>query len=177
MIRLITYALGGEAYLNFMGNEFGHPEWLDFPRAGNANSYAYARRQWNLVDDPLLRYKFLRDFDVAMHRLESRYHWLTADSGYVSRKDEGDKVIAFERAGLVWVFNFHPTQSFTDYRIGANRPGKYACVLSTDEAAFGGHARVTTGGEYMTSARPHDGRQHSFQVYTPCRTGLVYACD
>src|SRR5690242_18134937 len=78
MIRLITMALGGEAYLNFMGNEFGHPEWIDFPRAGNNNSYHYARRRWDLPRDPLLRYKFLRDFDKAMNALEKKYGWLTS---------------------------------------------------------------------------------------------------
>uniref|UniRef100_A0A2S2P9Z1 1,4-alpha-glucan-branching enzyme n=1 Tax=Schizaphis graminum TaxID=13262 RepID=A0A2S2P9Z1_SCHGA len=76
MIRLITHSLGGEAYLNFIGNEFGHPEWLDFPRDGNNSSYHYARRQWNLVDDELLKYKFLNNFDKSMNRLENKYGWL-----------------------------------------------------------------------------------------------------
>ena len=74
--RLVTYGLGGEGYLNFIGNEFGHPEWLDFPREGNNRSYHYARRQWQLVDDHLLRYRFLNEFDAAMHHLEEKYHWL-----------------------------------------------------------------------------------------------------
>ena len=74
--RLVTYGLGGEGYLNFIGNEFGHPEWLDFPREGNNRSYHYARRQWQLVDDHLLRYRFLNEFDGAMHHLEEKYHWL-----------------------------------------------------------------------------------------------------
>lgn len=84
MIRLITHALGGEAYLNFMGNEFGHPEWLDFPRAGNNDSYHYARRQWNLVDDDLLKYKFLNNFDRAMNHLEEKYGWLRKDPVSIS---------------------------------------------------------------------------------------------
>lgn len=74
--RLVTCALGGEGYLNFIGNEFGHPEWLDFPREGNNCSYHYARRQWNLPDDHLLRYKYLNEFDRAMMHLEEKYHWL-----------------------------------------------------------------------------------------------------
>lgn len=118
MIRLITHALGGEAYLNFIGNEFGHPEWLDFPRIGNNESYHYARRQWHLVDDQLLKYKYLNDFDRAMNTTEAEYRWLDANPAYVSRKHEGDKIIAFERGGLLFVFNFHPDRSFTDYRIG-----------------------------------------------------------
>ena len=74
--RLISCGLGGEGYLNFIGNEFGHPEWLDFPREGNQNSYHYARRQFNLVDDQLLRYRYLNEFDRAMMHLEEKYHWL-----------------------------------------------------------------------------------------------------
>lgn len=112
MIRLVTHALGGEGYLNFEGNEFGHPEWLDFPRAGNGNSFHYARRQFNLPDDKLLRYKFLNDFDSAMQLAEEKYGWLHASQAYISLKNESDKVIVFERAGLLWVFNFHPTVSY-----------------------------------------------------------------
>lgn len=111
MIRLVTHALGGEGYLNFEGNEFGHPEWLDFPRAGNNNSFHYARRQFNLPDDNLLRYKFLNDFDSAMQLTEEKYGWLHSPQAYISLKNESDKVIVFERAGLLWVFNFHPTVS------------------------------------------------------------------
>ncbi|KAI5297169.1 alpha-1,4-glucan branching enzyme, partial [Ascosphaera atra] len=119
MLRLITHGLGGEAYLNFEGNEFGHPEWLDFPRAGNGASFMYARRQLNLADDPLLRYGQLNHFDRALQHLEMKYGWLDRtrfDNGYVSRKHEGDKVVVFERAGLLFIFNFHPTESFPDYK-------------------------------------------------------------
>ena len=83
--RLVTYGLGGEGYLNFIGNEFGHPEWLDFPREGNNRSYHYARRQWQLVDDHLLRYRFLNEFDAAMHHLEEKYHWLEKPQVSVGR--------------------------------------------------------------------------------------------
>lgn len=132
-----------------LGNEFGHPEWLDFPRAGNNESYHYARRQYNLVDDDLLRYKYLNRFDEAMNKLEDKYKWLSNSHvsklmceiwiniillsssinitlKYVSRKNEADKVIVFERGekGLLWVFNFHATNSFTDYKIGCEKPGK-----------------------------------------------------
>ncbi|KFD50902.1 hypothetical protein M513_08215 [Trichuris suis] len=126
MIRLITHALGGEGWLNFMGNEFGHPEWLDFPRAGNNVSYHYCRRQWNLVDDDLLRYKFLNNWDRAMNMAEEKYHWLSSGPGYTSWKHEGDKVIAFERGGVLFVFNFHCSKSFADYKVGVARPGKVA---------------------------------------------------
>jgi len=113
----LVHSLGGEGYLNFEGNEFGHPEyvrlrsivlinrWMDFPREGNGNSFAHARRQFNLVDDKLLRYRYLWEFDVAMNHLEDTYKWLQAPQAYVSLKNESDKVIVFERAGLVFIFN------------------------------------------------------------------------
>ncbi|MXQ82054.1 hypothetical protein E5288_WYG012488 [Bos mutus] len=125
MIRLITHALGGEGYLNFMGNEFGHPEWLDFPRKGNNESYHYARRQFHLADDDLLRYKFLNNFDRDMNKLEERCGWLSAPQAHVSEKHEDNKIIAFERASLLFIFNFHPSKSYTDYRVGTTLPGKY----------------------------------------------------
>lgn len=119
MIRLITNGLGGEAYLNFIGNEFGHPEWLDFPRIGNNESFHYARRQWSLIENDSLKYKFLNNWDRAMNFAEEKHGWLSDnDAGYVSWKHNDDKVIAFERCGLVFVFNFHCNKSFTDYKIG-----------------------------------------------------------
>ncbi|KAF2196705.1 alpha-glucan branching enzyme [Delitschia confertaspora ATCC 74209] len=155
LIRLITHGLGGEGYLNFEGNEFGHPEWLDFPREGNNNSFQYARRQFNLVDDGLLRYKFLNEFDSKMQWTEEKYGWLHSPQAYVSLKHEGDKVIAFERAGLLWVFNFHPSESYTDYRVGVEQEGTYRIVLSTDSKAFGGHGNIdeTTSFAPALSAR------------------------
>ncbi|XP_055916729.1 1,4-alpha-glucan-branching enzyme [Eupeodes corollae] len=175
MIRLITHSLGGEAYLNFMGNEFGHPEWLDFPRVGNNDSYHYARRQWNLVDDKLLKYKYLNEFDRAMNLAEDKYGWLQADPGYVSWKHEGDKIIAFERGGLVFVFNFHPTRSFTDYRIGTNWAGSYKAILSTDDELFGGQNRIDKNCEHLSNPDGHAGRSNFIQVYAPSRTAVVYA--
>ncbi|KAK7512586.1 alpha-glucan branching enzyme [Phyllosticta citriasiana] len=142
MIRLITHGLGGEGYLNFEGNEFGHPEWLDFPREGNGNSFHYARRQFNLVDDQLLRYRFLNEFDSKMQWTEEKYGWLHSPQAYISLKHEGDKVIVFERAGLLWIFNFHPSSSFTDYRVGVEQEGTYRIVINTDSKDFGGHGNV-----------------------------------
>ncbi|XP_018320680.1 1,4-alpha-glucan-branching enzyme [Agrilus planipennis] len=175
IIRLITHALGGEGYLNFMGNEFGHPEWLDFPRQGNNNSYHYARRQWNLVDDELLKYKYLNAWDAAMNHLEEKYGWLHKDPAYVSWKHEDDKVIAFERAGLVFIFNFHPTKSFTDYRVGVNYGGVLKIVLCSDDTQFGGHGRIDTSMTYFIQNEGFAGRSHSFQVYIPSRVALVFA--
>ncbi|CAJ0643016.1 10721_t:CDS:10 [Entrophospora sp. SA101] len=142
MIRLLTHGLGGEGYLNFEGNEFGHPEWLDFPRQGNNNSYHYARRQWNIVDDKNLRYRYLNEFDKAMQNLEEKHHWLDSPQAYISAKHESDKVIVFERGNLLWIFNFHPTNSFSDYKVGTEWSGKYTVILNLDNKKFGGHDRI-----------------------------------
>ena len=176
MIRLLTHALGGEAWLNFEGNEFGHPEWLDFPREGNNSSYHYARRQFNLVDDDLLRYKFLNNFDRAMNTVEDKYKWLTSnDSGWVSCKHGGDKVIAFERSKCLFIFNFHPTQSFADYRVGVNSPGKYKVILDSDAPEFGGQSRIDSTVPHFTQDYKFGGRENSVLVYIPSRTCIVLA--
>ncbi|SJL02291.1 probable 1,4-alpha-glucan-branching enzyme [Armillaria ostoyae] len=175
MIRLLTHSLGGEGYLNFEGNEFGHPEWLDFPREGNGNSFHYARRQWNVVDDPLNRYKYLNSFDNAMNHADGKYGWLSAQPAYVSLKHEVDKLIVYERAGLLFVFNFHPTQSFTDYRVGVDEAGEYSVVLTSDEGRFGGFDNVKLGGQYFTTPMEWNNRKNWLQVYIPTRTCLVLA--
>ncbi|XP_074155887.1 1,4-alpha-glucan-branching enzyme [Sminthopsis crassicaudata] len=173
MIRLITHALGGEGYLNFMGNEFGHPEWLDFPRKGNNESYHYARRQFHLTDDELLRYKFLNNFDKDMNNLEERFGWLSAPQAFVSEKHEANKVIAFERANLLFIFNFHPEKSFTDYRVGTASSGKFKIVLDTDEKKYGGHQRLDHNTDFISESFEHNGRPYSLLVYIPSRVGLV----
>jgi 1,4-alpha-glucan branching enzyme len=173
MIRLVTHGLGGEGYLNFEGNEFGHPEWLDFPRAGNNNSFWYARRQLNLTEDNLLRYKFLNEFDRGMQLTEQKYGWLAAPQAYISLKNEADKVLVFERAGLLWIFNFNPTQSFTDYRVGVDVAGTYRIVLDSDDAAFGGLGRNAKETRFFTTDMSWNGRANFVQVYIPTRTALV----
>ncbi|EGG24751.1 1,4-alpha-glucan branching enzyme [Cavenderia fasciculata] len=172
MIRLITSALGGDGYLNFMGNEFGHPEWVDFPRAGNNESYHHARRRWDLHRDKLLRYHQLRNFDIAMNQLEDKTKWLIDSQAFISCKHEDDKVIVFERAGLIFVFNFHPFKSFSDYRVGSGSSGKYANVLDSDREEFGGFCRIGTT-PHFTEAVPWHDRTHSLKVYIPSRTCLV----
>ena len=173
MVRLATAATASHGYLNFIGNEFGHPEWVDFPRAGNNWSYHYARRQWRLRDDPALRYHFLADFDAAMLALLAAAPRRTADLPRRLLVQDHDKVIAFERGGLFYLFNFHPTRSLTDYRIPAP-PGTYHLVLDSDAPAFGGHARLTPGQTYTPRAEVKANEQHTFlQVYLPNRTALV----
>uniref|UniRef100_A0A8C8RCE2 1,4-alpha-glucan-branching enzyme n=1 Tax=Pelusios castaneus TaxID=367368 RepID=A0A8C8RCE2_9SAUR len=173
MIRLITHALGGEGYLNFMGNEFGHPEWLDFPRKGNNESYHYARRQFHLADDHLLRYRFLNAFDRDMNKLEERFGWLASPPAFVSEKHESNKVIIFERANLIFIFNFHPLKSYTEYRVGAETPGKYKIVLDSDAPEYGGHQRLDHDTEYFTEQYSHNYRLNSLLVYIPSRVAIV----
>ncbi len=117
MIRFITLATAGSGYLNFMGNEFGHPEWIDFPRQGNAWSYRYARRQWHLVDNPDLKYRFLYVFDNAMIQLAKQAKLLEYPNICLLSENSEDKILVFERAGLIFAFNFNPKQSYTDYHI------------------------------------------------------------
>ena len=177
LIRLVTHGLGGEGYLNFEGNEFGHPEWLDFPRAGNDNSYHYARRQFNLIDDKDLRYKFLNEFDSKMQWTEEKYGWLHSPQAYVSLKNEADKVIVFERAGLLWIFNFHPSKSFADYRVGIEQSGTYRIALNSDSPEYGGFGRVDQGTRFFTTAFEWNGRKNFIQVYIPTRTAIVLALE
>ncbi|XP_034723555.1 1,4-alpha-glucan-branching enzyme [Etheostoma cragini] len=175
MIRLLTHGLGGEGYLNFIGNEFGHPEWLDFPREGNNQSYHYARRQFNLLDTDHLRYSQLYAFDRDMNRTEDKYGWLAAPPAFVSAKHEGDKVIVFDRGNVLFIFNFHPSKSFQDYRVAVDVPGKYKIKLDSDEALYGGHGRLDHNTEFFTEAQPFNGRPNSMKVYIPCRTAIVLA--
>jgi len=175
LIRLITHSLGGEGYLNFEGNEFGHPEWLDFPRVGNNSSFQYARRQFNLIDDDLLRYKYLYRFDAAMNNTETAFQWLSAPQAYISLKNEEDRVVVFERAGLLFIFNFHWTNSYTDYRVGIEEPGEYRLVLDSDEKHFGGHGRLDHSVHYFTDPLGWNGRANHLQAYLPNRTAIVLA--
>jgi 1,4-alpha-glucan branching enzyme len=187
IIRAFTMALGGEGYLNFMGNEFGHPEWIDFPRddrveastgkfiPGNGGSYHLCRRRFDLADMDHLRYKFMYRFDAALNAAEAAIGFLSSSHQYVSRKDNGDKMIVFERGDAVFVCNFHPTKSFNDYRVGCAKPGTYRIVLNSDEPDFGGYDNVKSEGEFVATDYKHDGRPASFLVYAPARTVVVYS--
>ncbi len=189
MIRQFTMGLGGEGYLNFMGNEFGHPEWIDFPRddrieastgefiPGNGNSYHLCRRRFDLADMDHLRYKYLNAFDAAMHKVAGVFKYLASNHQYTSCKSNEDKVVVFERGDLVFVFNWNPTQSFSDYRIGCKEETKYKLVLSSDNAEFGGYSNLSTetAGEYHAEDYAFNGRPASFLAYLPSRTVSVYA--
>jgi len=175
MIRLLTHGLGGEGWLNFEGNEFGHPEWLDFPREGNQNSFWYARRQLNLTEDELLRYQDLNEFDRQMNLTEEKYGWLHAPQAYISLKNESDKIIVFERAGLVFIFNFHPTESFSDYRIGIENAGSYKIVLNSDTKEVGGFGNIDSATRFFTTPMEWNGRKNWTHIYVPSRTAMVLA--
>ncbi len=170
LIRLVTLTLCSGGYLNFMGNEFGHPEWIDFPREGNGWSCHHARRQWNLADDNMLKYSGLNRFDRDMVHCVTRYGLLDTLPKVLCEND-GDKVLAFERNGCIVVFNFHPTKSFSDYTIYC-KPGDYQIVLSSDDPEYCGFGNVDTTMTYHTSA--YQGKSRLL-LYLPSRTALVLA--
>ncbi len=169
MIRLATLAAGGEGWLNFMGNEFGHPEWIDFPREGNGNSYQYCRRQWSLVDNKLLRYRFLNEFDRAMVELAKRCDLLAARPARPLNMDEENQVMAFERSGLLFVFNWSGTRAIPDYKLPAPTGGEWKVVLDSDEARFGGFARQDHSVHHFTD------KAQQLSLYLLPRTVMVLA--
>ena len=170
MIRLVTASLAGEGYLNFMGNEFGHPEWIDFPREGNGWSYHYCRRQWGLVDDKNLRYTELNEFDKAMLKLLKDEKVLEVPA--VNRwMHQDDKVLIYTKGDLVFVFNFHPSKSFEGYFVPVGKKGKYEVILSSDDAKFGGFSRVDTEVEYSATVTPDN--WIGFGCYLPSRSVFV----
>ncbi|MFI3316783.1 MAG: alpha amylase C-terminal domain-containing protein [Rikenellaceae bacterium] len=171
MIRLMTITTGGDAYLNFMGNEFGHPEWIDFPREGNDWSYAHARRLWSLSKNGFLRYAHLGAFDRAMVSLVKRSRLLTAGYPYQEQMDEQNKTIVFTLRNLLFVFNWHPTASIPDYITKVPRAGKYVSVLSSDEERFGGLGRTELGQEHFSYS---DGDNHYIKLYNTSRTAMVF---
>ncbi len=167
MIRLFTASLGGEAYLNFIGNEFGHPEWVDFPREGNNWSYKYTRRQWSLVDNENLKFKYLHEFDKAMISIINDHQVLPAIPGKQLNMDEQNKVIIYERANLIFALNFHPSHAIPDYKFPSIGKGQYSILLNSDDSRFGGHNRVDSSIIHQTI------EDDKLSVYLPNRTALV----
>jgi 1,4-alpha-glucan branching enzyme len=172
MIRLITIALGGQAYLNFMGNEFGHPDWIDFPREGNNWSFHYARRMWSLVENPELKYHFLAAFDKAMLDLAVQHRLLNGEYGYQLNADEWNKTLVFEKNGLVFLFNFHINHSVPDYEFMVREPGEYRIILNTDNPAFGGHGRIDESTVFF-SRYDEEKSLNVLSLYNTNRTALV----
>ena len=164
MIRLVTLATCGGGYLTFMGNEFGHPEWIDFPREGNDWSYKYARRQWSLADDPSLRYHGLEAFDAAMIKYAKAEKILDAVPEQLYINDDS-KVLIFKRGNSIFAFNFSPQNSYWDFRFCAP-DAEYVMAFSSDDSEFGGFCRLQAGERHCTTGG-------GLSLYLPCRTAIV----
>ena len=179
LIRLVTAATAGDGYLNFMGNEFGHPEWIDFPREGNGWSFKYARRQWSLADNGLLRYGCLRDFDAEMVRL-IRQEGLLAERPVLLTADEEKKILIFKRKNCIFALNFSPAGSYVDYGVSAPA-GAYVQVLDSDQPEFNGFGRLAKGERHVTiPEKCPNGNQafdHTLKLYLPARCAMVLKQD
>ena len=173
LIRLITSTLSGEGYLNFMGNEFGHPEWIDFPREGNGWSYTYARRQWNLVHNNSLCYEYLYNFDKEMLKLVNDNNVLSAKDLENLWVEEHDKLIAYKKGNLVFLFNFNPTRSFESFEFPTSEAGSYKVIFSSDQSQFGGEDRVSQEIVYNTLNLENRANKTGIKIYSPNRTVLV----
>ena len=169
MIRLFTLGGGGEGYLNFMGNEFGHPEWIDFPREGNGWSFHYCRRQWSLRENGLLKYQWLGDFDEDMVKLTKENQLFTQRMGDLRLNMRPEKVLVFYRKGLLFAFNFHPNQSQKNVLVPVPQPGVYNIALSTDDGKYGGFDQIS---HIPYPTKEIDG-VHYVELYLPARTAVV----
>ena len=169
MIRLLTLAGGGEAYLNFMGNEFGHPEWIDFPREDNGWSFHYCRRQWSLLENGFLKYQWLGEFDRDMIKLAKGNDIFKQQMASLMLLKEPEKVIAFYRNGLLFAFNFNPSESYTNVLIPVPANADYTLKLSSDDEQYGGQNLV----EHMKyTVKKFDG-QYFVELYLPARTAVI----
>ena len=170
LIRLMTMSLGGQGYLTFMGNEFGHPEWIDFPREGNGWSFHYCRRQWSLADNPDLKYQYLNNFEKAMVKMAK-------DTGVLSGWDQQlylsnwDKVMVYKKGDAIFAYNLHCHSSFDGYFLPMPEEGDYQVLMSSDDYCFGGHGRIYHN-TYTATKHP-DGRI-GFRIYLPSRTAVVF---
>ena len=169
MIRLFTLAGGGEGYLNFMGNEFGHPEWIDFPREGNGWSFHYCRRQWSLKDNGLLKYQWLNDFDRDMVKLTKENDMFRQRMADLMLMKAPEQTLVFYRHGLLFAFNFHPTNSLQNVLVPVFNKGKYTVELCSDDEKYGGFSQIAHQ-DYFT--KTFDGREY-VELYLPARTCVV----
>lgn len=164
MIRLVTLATCGDGYLTFMGNEYGQPEWIDFPREGNNWSYVHARRQWSLAESPFLRYGCLRNFDKDMIGLVRSEGILDVKPELIVQ-DEEKKILVFRRLDCIFAFNFNPDQSVVDYGIPVSE-GVWEIVLDSDEEEYDGFSRIKKGETHFVV-------DQQLYLYLPARTALV----
>ena len=170
MIRLVTATAGGDGYLNFMGNEFGHPEWIDFPREGNGWSYAKARRLWSLSEREDLRYVDLGRFDRAMIHLLREYDLLSEPYVMGLLQHEDHQILIYDRKGCLFAFNFHPSESQQAQFVPVPDTGDYRVILSTDDKQFGGFGNISDDTVYTSKQQP-DGQ--GFYIYLPAQTAVV----
>ena len=168
MIRLVTIATAGNGYLNFMGNEFGHPEWIDFPRAGNKWSYKYARRQWSLTENKELQYHFLEEFDRAMISL-AKTGQIFNYRPFAIDQNNHNQILIFKRGKLLFIFNFNPVKSFSDYGFEIDA-GSYRLVLNSDSVSFNGFNRIEEHSRYFTQVTSN---KNILKIYIPARTAIV----
>jgi 1,4-alpha-glucan branching enzyme len=176
IIRMLSFSLAtGGGYLNFIGNEFGHPEWVDFPRAGNNNSYHYARRQWSLADNSDLKYKGLNDFDKEMLKLDSKFGLISDPFIEKLWDHKEEKQLVYRRGPLVFVANFHPTKPHVGWRIPVPENVDYRTVLSTDEKRFSGPGLLQGNEQFHIQGFECAGRSQSVEIYLPPRTMIVLA--
>ena len=179
MIRLLSFALGGEGHLNFMGNEFACPDSLDFPKRENHFSYSHSRRRWDLCDNKNLRYQFLYKWEIIMNLIEDIFNFKNSREQYISTKHEEDKVIVFEKGDLLFVFNFHPTKSFEGYSIGTKWNSQHKIILDSDEERFMGKGRLKYGHEnyFKVEKKEFNNRPCNLKVYLPSRTCMVLIAE
>ncbi|MEZ5303460.1 MAG: alpha amylase C-terminal domain-containing protein [Verrucomicrobiales bacterium] len=170
LARLLTLITAGDGYLTFMGNEFGHPEWVDFPREGNGWSHEKARRRWSLRDDPDLRFGGLAEFERAMFAAAGVKAVASAEPHHAF-SNPGDKVLAVRRGDALAIFNFHPDKSFTDYPIPAE-PGKFRLALDSDQPEFAGQGRIAAGQEFFTQS-DFAGHPNALSLYLPSCCAVV----
>ncbi len=170
MIRLFTMAGGGEAYLNFMGNEFGHPEWIDFPREGNGWSFKYCRRQWSLRDNPNLKYEWLGQFDEDMIHLAKEAKLFDQRMGNLRLIDSNRQIIVFYRKGLLFAFNFSPTHSYTDVSVSLPAIADYEVALCSDDSKYGGNDLIA---HMKYKANVDEKGNSTVRLYLPARTAVV----
>ena len=164
LMRLLTVTLGGEGYLTFMGNEFGHPEWIDFPREGNHWSFHYCRRRWDLAENGDLKYGFLREFERDMIKLCKQYEIFGKQDTQI-QLDNTAKVLVYQKENLLFAVNLHPVNSYDGWEIPVKNPGNYKVLMSTDDACYGGFARVQHR-TYLAG--------QNFKIYLPNRTATVF---
>ena len=169
LLRLITMSLGGEGYLTFMGNEFGHPEWIDFPREGNGWSYHYCRRQWSLADNPNLKYQYLLAFEKAMVDMAKKQK-VIGGRDIQLQLDNTDKILVYKKGGAIFAFNFHPVNAYDGCFVTMPETGEYEVLFSSDDYQFGGYGRVYH--QTYTATKQEDGKI-GFKIYLPNRTAIV----